>query len=334
MFSLIAQIVIAALVIIAAGTFLTRASDRIAELTGLGRLLIGSVLLAGTTSLPELFVDMSSVRKGMPDLAVGDLMGSSLANLLILAIGDLLHRQKNGVFSHHSSAHALSGTMSINMAAITGMGIFLGPALARFELGGLGIGPLAITVSYILGLRLVYYDQQLHAKEGDTSAPPGSKNRALARAVFVVAASSLAILIAAPFLSGSAGALADRTGLGKTFIGSTLVAFTTSLPELVATIAAVRMGAFDLAIGNVFGSNTFNMILLVPLDLLHRGSLLAAVSKAHVLTCLATVLATSVAVMGQMYRIESRRRFVEPDAWAIIGIAVGTLFLLYHSGAG
>src|SRR5690606_5153143 len=131
---------------------------------------------------------------------------------------------------------------------------------------------LAIAVTYILGVRLIYYDQKTRAKGIEKPPPPRDRNRALARQLAILLASALAILVAAPYLAEAAGAIADLSGLGKTFIGSTLVAFSTSLPELVSTMAAVRMGAFDLAIGNVFGSNSYNMIVLVPLDFLHEGS--------------------------------------------------------------
>ncbi len=92
------QFVLSAAVIVAAGVALTRFGDAIADLTGLGRLIVGSILLAGATSLPELTVDISAVRFGLPDLAVGDLMGSSLFNLLILAVADLAHRSRARCF--------------------------------------------------------------------------------------------------------------------------------------------------------------------------------------------------------------------------------------------
>ena len=76
---------------------------------------------------------------------------------------------------------------------------------------------------------------------------------------------ALLIFLAAPYLAQAAAQIAAETGLGDTFVGTTLVALATSLPELVATIAAMRMGSLDLAIGNIFGSNAFNMLLLVPL---------------------------------------------------------------------
>lgn len=332
LFESVIQFFLAASVIVVAGVFLARATDAIATLTNIGRLFAGSIFLAGATTLPELLVDMSAVRKGMPDLAVGDLMGSSLANLFILAVADLIHRNPQKMFSRAAGQHALSAAMSVNMTVMAGIAIFLGPQLSGYHIGEIGLGPIAIGVAYILGLRLVYYDQKPQpAAEPESKVE--SRRRDLAKAVSTYVACGLAILVVAPYMAEAAGRIADETGLGKTFIGSTLLAFCTSLPELVSTIAAVRMGAFDLAVGNIFGSNSFNMIVLLPLDLLHEGNLLGSVSRTHILTCLATVFATSVAVMGQLYQVEKRKKFIEPDAFTIMGIVLGALYLLYWIGA-
>jgi cation:H+ antiporter len=110
------------------------------------------------------------------------------------------------------------------------------------------------------------------------------------------------------------------------------VALCTSLPEIVSSFTALRLGAPDLAIGNVFGSNAFNMMLLVPVDFVHEGPLLGAVSAGHVLTCVTVVLATQVAVLGQLYQAERRMRFVEPDAWLVILTVVGGLLMVYFAG--
>jgi cation:H+ antiporter len=309
-----------------------KSSDAIGDLLKLGRLFAGSILLAGATSLPELLVDLSAVKKGMPDLAVGDLMGSSLMNLLILAVADLLHRNPNKMFSRASAHHALSASISINMTVLACIAIFLGPQLTGFSFGEIGVGPVAIGLVYILGLRLVYRDQSLQVPPSQTVKSSDRRSK-LAKAFSIYAASALMIFIAAPFLAESAGQIADMTGLGKTFIGSTLVALCTSLPEIVSTAVAVRMGAFDLAVGNIFGSNSFNMILLIPLDLIQEGNLLGIVSRTHVLTGLAVILATSVVVMGQLYQSESRKKFVEPDAFTVIGIVTGTFAVLYWLGS-
>ncbi len=334
MTTVVLQFLGAAAVIVVAGVFLAKYGDAIADLTGVGRLLVGSVLIAGATSLPELTVDLNAIRLGMPDLAVGDLMGSSLCNLLILAVVDLLHRNQRKMFSRESAAHALSATMSIALTAIVALGILLADKLPG-EYLGLGIGTWAVLVAYVGGVRLVYMDQRvsaLGAKDApqDVMQPPAG-HMTLRRAALGFAAAAAVIIVAGPFLAEAAGELAELSGLGTTFVGSTMVALSTSLPELVATVAAVRMGAFDLAIGNVFGSNAFNMALFVPLDLAQSGPLLGLASATHAVTGVWVIIVSSVAVMGQIYNAESRRRIIEPDAMLVgllVMAAMASLFYL------
>lgn len=140
---------------------------------------------------------------------------------------------------------------------------------------------------------------------------------------------SVAIILSGPHMAEAAEAIADATGMGTTFVGTTLVAFCTSLPELVASVAAVRMGAYDLALGNIFGSNAFNMLLVLPIDVAYRGHLLANVSTHHAVTGLATIIVTAIAVAGQLYQQERRTRVLEPDAVLIIGLSISAMLLLY-----
>lgn len=328
----IIQFLITAAVIIGAGTILTRCADAIADLTKMGRLLVGSILLAGATSLPELTVDINAVRLGMPDLAVGDLVGSSLFNLLILAVIDMTHRSRGHMLSRLAAAHALSGAASVALAGAAAASILLSHRLPQLSVGGVGIGSLVIALIYLFTVRLVFVDQTISAKQTESHGsevlvPAGGLSLWKAIVGFVVSAG--VIVFAGPFMAEAAGTLAELSGLGKTFVGSTLVAFSTSLPELVATLTAVRMGAFDLAIGNIFGSNAFNMMLLLPLDMAFSGSLLAVVSETHAITCLCTVLITSVAVMGQLYHAEKRIKFIEPDAVLVILMVILSLVLIF-----
>jgi cation:H+ antiporter len=145
---------------------------------------------------------------------------------------------------------------------------------------------------------------------------------------FVVCAA--VIIVAGTFLTRCADALADLTGFGRLLVGSMLLAAATSLPELTVDISAVRMGAFDLAAGNVFGSNAFNMVLLIPLGAAcQHGSLMSGVSPNHALTCLARIVVTCVAVAGQLYSVERRVKLIEPDALLMILIITGAIVLLY-----
>ena len=325
----VTQFLVAAAAIVFAGIFLTRAADTIAEQTGWGRLLVGGLFLASATSLPELSVGVDAIRQGMPNLAVGDLVGSALFNLLILAVLDLLHRSRQGMFSHSAAAHALSATMTNTLYVLAAIGILFGRRSGSFQVAGLGIGSVAVLVAYLLGVRLVFYDQRIAFIATEDKQRPRRDHKALRHAIAVFLVATIATLVAAPFLSASAGRIADLSGLGKTFIGTTAVALCTSLPEIVTSYAAVRTGAFDLALGNIFGSNSFNMLLLVPLDLVQPGPLLSVVSATHAFTCLATVLITSIAVMGQLYHMERRRFFIEPDAALVILLVLGALVAVY-----
>jgi cation:H+ antiporter len=340
MASLVAEFAMLAGVVAAAGIVLAQAADVIAEITRLGRILVGSLLLAAATSLPELTVDLAAVRQGMPDLAVGDLLGSSLMNLLILAAVDLSQRSGRPMLSREAASHALPATLSIALTSIAGAAILTADRLPHVSLGGVGGWSLAIVVAYLLGSRMIFLDQRISLRaaadalaSGKAPQVPAQTDRS-ARGLLVHGSMFLgaaAVLwIAGPRLAVAAGEIADRSGLGGTFVGTTLVALTTSLPELVAAVVAVRAGAHDLAIGNTFGSNAVNMILFAPLDASHPGSLFAAVSPVHAVTTLAIILATAVAVLGQLYRVERRIPICEPDAALVLLVVSGALLLVYR----
>lgn len=344
---LVIQFVALAAVVATAGTFLARSADRIAEATGLGRLFVGSVLLAAATSLPELSVDVAAVRGGMTDLAAGDLLGSSLMNLLILAGVDLAQRSGRRMLSREAASHALSATLSIALTALVASAVLTAGRLPPVSFLGVGGWSWAILVAWMLGARMLFIDQRISVRaavEAEAEGPGGEKGGAaegaaggkaterpdvlLPAAVFLAAA--IVLLVAGPRLAHVADRLAAESGWGRTFVGTTLVAVTTSLPELVASIAAVRLGAFDLAIGNTFGSNAFNMIMFVPLDFMHDGPLFTAVAPVHAVTALAVIVATAIAVLGQLYHEEKRIPFVEPDALLVFLVVIGGLMMVYR----
>lgn len=324
------EFILSAAVIIGAGVFLTKCADQIAKSTGLGGLLVGSIFLAAATSLPEFMVNISAVRLNAPNLAFGNLFGSSLFNLLILAICDLLYKSKGKLFSPASVTHALSATQSTAMTALAGLGILLAPKIAPYAIGPVGLTSILILVAYILGLRMVFLNDQLISNTTKKGTKGSLKNLMFSKALFGYICSAAVIMIAAPFVARSAGTIAELSGLGDSFVGTTLVALCTSLPELVASLAAVRMGSYDLALGNIFGSNAFNMLLIAPLDFMSNEPLLASASPIHLITCLSTIIVTVVALMGQLYQVEKRKSLVEPDATMIIVLVISALAGVYY----
>lgn len=328
MISILIQFGWSASVIIVAGYLLTQFADRIAELTGWGRLFVGSLLLAGATSLPELMVDIHAVKEGLPDLAVGDLLGSSLFNLFILALLDFFYPSsfRRTSFSPMFIHHSLSAVLTIILTAIVGVGI---ASKLDFPLFGVSLFAWATLFVYLYGLRLIFIDGKKDAEEAKQDGLSAKKKSRLTFAFMGYAMASGVILVTAPYLVDAAERFSTETGLGYTFVGTTLVALTTSLPELISTLAAFRIGAPDLALGNIFGSNAFNMVLFVPLDFMYAGSLFSVVGGIHAVTAFSVVTATGVAVMGQLYRKKERTQFTEPSSETVVVVILLFLILLY-----
>ncbi len=321
--------------IVVAGTKLSHYGDQIAELTGLGRLWIGVVLMAAATSLPEIFTTMSAGWLDSPDLAAGDLFGAGMSNMLTLGLIDLLHRQKR-VWQQAALGHTLTAALAMTL---TGLAAFLILLRADVTHVGIGFGSLILLVLYVLGMRLVFRQEDMERRrrqreavtESDHAPVAGlGRGEELKYAAAGFAIGAFVLLIAAPFLAWSAGRIAEETGTTASFIGTSLVAITTSLPELVVSIAAVRLGAFDLAVGNLFGSNAFNMAAFFFADLAYRGGgLLDHVSASHAQTALWSILMMNIGLMGIIYRAEKRYMLIEPDSLLMIVAYVLGLWLLF-----
>jgi len=319
-------------VVVVAGTALARYADAIAETTGLGRLWIGSVLLAGATSLPELTTDVSAVWLGATDLAVGDLFGSSMANMLILAVIDLLPPRQH-VLRRAILDHALSAALAISLNALAAVFVIARP---EFTIARVGPGSMLLFLAYVTGTRVVYR----HARRDGlaaTSPPSGGQPRvapSLRRAVVGFLGAAVALFAAGPAFAWSAKGLAEITGLGNTFVGTWLVGLSTSLPEFVTCLAAVRMGAFDMAVGNLFGSNALNMAIFLALDLAQPGSLFAALDSSHALSGLFAVVLMSLGLAAIVYRAEKRFAMIEPGSLLMLIAYVAGLLLLYAGTVG
>lgn len=309
---------------------LARHADAIADATGLGRLWIGTVLLAASTSLPELTTDVNAALLDTVDIGVGDLFGSTLANMLILALLDLGYARRR-ILDNVSPAHALVGTLAIVLTAMAGSAILSG---GWGRIGPVGLETVAIVAIYFLGARAIF------GATTDATVPPeqldlGQSSRVLLRhglAGFGLAAAGL--MITAPLLVLSAEALAIEGGLTETFVGTLFVGATTSFPEVAATVAAVRLGALDLAVGNIFGSNAFNMCILFAMDLAYlRGPVLANVSTAHVLSAQLAVMAVALGVLGMLARRGQRLGMLRIESILIVMTYAGGAWLL-ASGIG
>lgn len=325
---------LSAAVILVAGTKLSRHGDAIAEHSGLGRLWIGVVLVAAATSLPEVFTTVSAALLDAPDLAAGDLFGANMSNMLTLGLIDLLYRKKQ-VWQQAAFEHTLTAALAMVLTGLAALFILL---KVNVNHAGVGLGSLILFVLYVLGMRLVFRQEDMKRRQQERErlverleeAAERSRRAALRGASVRFGIAALVLLVAAPLLAWSANRIAEETGIGATLVGSSLVAVTTSLPELVAAVAAVRLGAFDLAVGNLYGSNAFNMAAFLFVDLAYRqGAILSTVSASHASTALWSMLMMNIGLMGIIYRTEKRFVLVEPDSLLMIVCYVLGLWLIF-----
>jgi cation:H+ antiporter len=312
-----------------AGTRLARDGDTIADGTGLGGLWVGAILVAAATSMPELTTDLSAVWQGHASLAVGDLFGSSMANMALLALADLLTRQTR-MLVRVSVNQALVALLGITLATLAALGM-------RSEIPGvLGLGPgvWAIAATYVAGMRMLHRNRGEPPFRTPSEVARDRPTRSqLRRAVIGFAAAAVVIVVAAPFLASSAAAVADRVGLSHGLAGMILLALTTSLPEAAVSVASVRAGSYDLAVGNLLGSNCFNMAALVALDVADGpGPLLASVEAGLAPAALAAVLMTAIAGIDVLNRAESRRWLVETSPLLMLATYAAGLYLAHHAG--
>ncbi len=253
-------LLLSALAILWSGRRLVRATEGIAEATGLSRGWLGFILVGLVTSLPELVVTMTGGGIDAPAIAVGNALGSNAFNLGILGLFGLM--AGGALFSRLAASHTVSCSMGVLMAAVVLGAIALG--------GGPSIGTLSVASILIAALFLVAAWLQYTAEP----AAPLEDHPGMGKAPLVAAASGLVVIVAGVALTYSAREIAANTGLSQSLVGSTLVAMATSLPELAVSWEAVRLKAYDLFAGNVFGSNAFNVSTVFFTDVVYGRPLL------------------------------------------------------------
>jgi cation:H+ antiporter len=319
---------ISAVIITVAAMQLAKYGDVIAIRTRLGGMFIGLILLAGVTSLPELLTSINSIQHNEPNLAAGNLLGSCMFNMFLLAVLDLAHHKRR-ILRKAALKHSLSGSLAI---FLIGLVVFFNLADINLKIGWVGVDSLIIMAAYIVGIRLLQKNANLSdAPITEEDIPEGTPS--LRRGLIGFGLATAALIFITPYMVKSSSDIAKITGLGTTFIGSTLVAVITSLPELVTTLAAARISADDMAIGNLFGSNMFNMFALGITDVFDlQGRFLASIDPAFLIVGMLGLLMTGMGLIGNLARIRRRFFIVELDSMALVVMYAAGLWLLYVRG--
>ena len=251
-------------------------------------------------------------------------------NMLILAILDAIYRPMP-VLSKALQGNILSAGFGIFLLSTVAISLVLGNRI--FPLGWVGLYTPLLVLIYLFAMKLVYlYErrQQVSVFIKEMAVELKYEDISVKTAVLKFTINGTFVIVAAVFLPTVGEGIAESTGLGQTFVGSIFIAMVTTLPEVVVSIAAVRIGAIDLAMGNLFGSNIFNIFILAIDDLFFiKGPILSLVSQNHIVSALFAIAMTSTAIIGLTYRAEKRTLFLALDSIVIMLFYIANLMSLY-----
>ncbi len=312
-------------VIFFSGKNLIKYGDILSEKLNIGKTILGVVFIASITSLPELITGISaSAYVGAPDLVGGDVLGSCMANLLILAVLDAYVKDQPLTTKVHHG-FTISSAFGIILISVASSGILLKEVLP--EIGWVSVVSFVIIIIYIFAVKITASYEKRLIKE--VSKEIKYRDISTKEAFFKYMFNAFIIVIAATFLPKVGHILADMYGISETFFGSLFIAVSTSLPELAVSIAGVKLNLIQVAVANLLGSNIFNIFILAVSDFFYtKTSIFRDMSLKNTIPAVFSVLMTSIVIIGLVYKAQ-RKEFplgIE-SIFLIISYLVGLYFI-------
>lgn len=236
--------------------------DALDKKTKLSGAFIGGVMLSAVTSLPEMFTSLSStLMLHQPGLCLGNIMGSNLFNLTLLAVLMFLF-MKDFQHAKYSGGHiVVLGATAASFVAI----ILNWLGILKVEAMTFSITSLILLIAYIVSIKF------LSGGDGETNSEEDTLPLTVKQVLFRFVLVSIGIVVLSIMISYQTDSISDSLGLGKGLAGALFMGIATSLPELSSSIALFRKKSYDIAVGNIVGSNMFNFFILSFTDLLYVG---------------------------------------------------------------
>lgn len=224
----------------------------IATKLGIPQLIIGLTIVAMGTSAPEAAVSISSAMKGSADITIGNVVGSNILNVLVIL----------GLTASIVAIKVAKSTVRIEIPFMIGISVLL------LALGMTGnvitfVEGVVLWIAFIAYLAYLFVMAKKGKEKSEEETANDGKKKPLWLLAVLIAVGAAMIVLGSNFAVDGASAIATAFGLSERFIGLTIVALGTSLPELVTSVTAAKKGNADIAIGNIVGSNIFNILFVV-----------------------------------------------------------------------
>jgi len=321
--------VAAAAVIAFVGTKLTDTADMLADRTGLGEAMAGAVLLGATTSAAGVVTSITAAAHGNVDLAYSNSLGGIAAQTAFLAIADMAYRRAN---LEHAAAEASNLSQATLLILLLSIPLIAG-AVPPVTFFGVHPASLVLLVVYVAGVQLSKRDREapMWQPRDTTETRHDVPDEEYTQASLTRLATSFSIMVAivgvAGFVVAETGTtIARETGIAGSVVGALLTATVTSLPELVTTLAAVRRGALQLAVGGIIGGNTFDVLFLSASDVAYRdGSIYNEIGPDSRFWALVGIAMTAVLLLGLIRRVPSGIGNIGFETAGILSIYAGAV---------
>ncbi|KLI62922.1 sodium:calcium antiporter [Aurantiacibacter marinus] len=320
-----------------AGTRLPAYVVALSERTGIGHGLAGMLVLGGITSLPELATGTSAAVIGVPLLSLNDILGSASLNLLLLALADMVIGDRPLTSVIAKPVTLMQGVLGMILFALTAAAIGTGGG----DWGGpVGAWSMAIFVAVIIALVLSDRAERrpmwqvIHPLEPDLSEVSGAMPMPVSKLATGLAVLTVIVLAGGITLANTGDAIIRETGLGVGVAGFLMVAIATSLPEASAIVGAMRHRRYELAVGEIFGSNMFNLAIIFVVDLAASGPpVLKLAGDFEIAAAMLALVLTGIFVLGLIERRDRVVLRMGQDSITAIGVYIaGVALLLSISG--
>jgi cation:H+ antiporter len=329
MFLIWLKFAICAAIIFFSGKRVAKYGDIIAEKTGLGGLWIGVILVAIATSLPEIFTGVgSTVFVNAPDLTVGNLFGANTYNLLNISLLDFLNKG-SPLLSSVSTGQLLTGGLSLIPLLIASIGIFLSIRLPQLSFMKISLYSILILIGYLVAIRTIFrfernQQQIMRELKKEEEILLKYNDIPLKRACILYGVFAIMIAGAGIWLAYIGEDLSQALSLGQNFVGSLLLGFATTLPEITVSVAALRIGAKELAVANMLGSNLFNVAIIFLNDVFYRKApIFEVISQQHIFIAFIVILMTITVIAGLILKPKKKIRFgLSIYSFALIAIFI------------
>lgn len=292
-------------------TKLTLYVDTVSHRTKIGQAFAGLLFLGFSTSLPEIVTTVTAASEGNAELAGSNLLGGVSLQFVVLALVEAFAKRREALTSVAPKAILmLQGVVLILMLSLVIMAISLGET---FSVGNVGAWTLTLVVVYIITLRIVYLyetapawvpnDKNQESVVENIQREEKLKDLSNINLYVRILLSALVILFSGYLVTRAAEAMVEVTGLGSHVIGATLLALTTSLPEVTTSWSALRLGAYTMAISNILGTNAIEVALFFPADLAYRkGPILTGLHGSSIFLASLGIIITALYLWGLLER--------------------------------